>query len=135
MAQHLFGRCCTCHVEKDSDKWFGWVGGRAGSRFTSSCLVSLCMAANTGRLQPRLAVSQKLSSGSTNSLSLCSTCISCNHSVKVLHILSLGLNNMEHGSFRLFILICFFSEYLPTLLDVLPLNLTLHMKRKCAPEI
>lgn len=27
MAQHLFGRCCTCHVEKDSDKWLGWERG------------------------------------------------------------------------------------------------------------
>lgn len=75
------------------------MGERAGSSFTSSCLVSLCMPANTGRLQSRLAVCQKLSSGSTNSLSLCSTCISCNHSVKVLHILSLSFNNMKHGSF------------------------------------
>lgn len=74
------------------------MGARAGSSFTSSCLVSLCLPANMGRLQSRLAVSQKLFSGSTNSLSLCSSCMSCNHSVEVLYILSPRLE--QHGAWQ-----------------------------------
>lgn len=67
---------CTCHVKGKKNRQMVWMGERAGNSFTSSRLVSLCMPANTRCLQSQLALSQKLSSGSTNSLNLCSFCIS-----------------------------------------------------------